>query len=128
MKFYKILILFTFLTTYSFTQNFDNFTLMSEEYPPYNMLENNKPIGVSIDLLEAIFKKIDSKLTKKDIQFLPWARSYNIIQTKKNTMLFSMARTKQREKLFKWVGPIGSSVIALIARKDKNIKINLFII
>lgn len=124
MKFHKIIIGFMFLIVSSFAQSIDEFTLMSEQYPPFNMVENNKPVGISVDLMEVILKKLDSKLTKKDIQFLPWARSYNIIQRKSNTMLFVMARTKQRENLFKWVGPIGSSVVALIARKDQNIKIN----
>ena len=124
MKCYKFILLFALLVSSGFTQNFDKFTLMSEQYPPYNMYKNNKPTGISIDLLKIILKRMDSKLTVNDVEFLPWARSYNIIQRKKNTMLFVMARTKNREKLFKWAGPVGSSKIALIGRKDKKIKIN----
>ena len=124
MYFYKILVIVSILISSSFSKNIDNFTLMSEEYPPFNMTKNNKPTGISVEMLEYMLKKVDSKLTKKDIQFLPWARSYSLVQRQKNTMLFVMARTKQRENLFKWVGPVGSSIVALIARKDQNIKIN----
>lgn len=124
MKFYKIITIFSLFIVSSLAQDFDKFTLMSEQYPPYNMIQNDKPTGISIDLMKIILKKMDSKQTIKDVQFLPWARSYNIIQSKKNTMLFVMARTQKRENLFKWAGPVGSSKIALISRKDKNIKIN----
>jgi len=124
MSFYKILIILVLFSTASLSKNIDDFTIMSEEYPPFNMTINNKPSGVSVEVLEGLLKKVDSDLTKNDIKFLPWARSYSLVQRQKHTMLFSMARTKQREKLFKWVGPVGSSIVALIARKDKNIKIN----
>jgi len=123
MVFSKILMVMFLFIIQSFASNIDKFTLMSEQYPPFNMLVDKEPKGISVDILEIVLKKMDSKLTKKDIQFLPWARSYNIIQKKKNTILFSMARTKQREKLFKWAGPVGSSFVALIARKDRKIQI-----
>ena len=45
------------------------------------------------------------------------ARGYKFAQLKKNTVLFSTTRTKAREKLFKWVGPITSTVISLIAKQ-----------
>jgi polar amino acid transport system substrate-binding protein len=39
-------------------------------------------------------------------------------------MLFSTTRTKQREPLFKWVGPIIDTQIGIIAPKSKHLKIN----
>jgi polar amino acid transport system substrate-binding protein len=38
--------------------------------------------------------------------------------------LFSTTRTEQREKLFKWVGPITTTNIGIIAPKSKHLKIN----
>lgn len=102
----------------------DKIKLMTEEYPPYNMTKNGQLTGLSVEVLELMLQKLDSKQTKKDMEVMPWARAYTLIQKKKDTMLFVMARTKQRENLFKWVGPVGSSVVALVAKKEKNIKIN----
>jgi polar amino acid transport system substrate-binding protein len=97
---------------------------MTEEYPPYNMTKEGKLTGISVEVLELVLQEVGSKKAVADIQVLPWARSYSIVQNKKNTMLFSMFRTKQRENLFQWVGPIDSSKIALIGKKERKIKID----
>jgi len=36
-------------------------------------------------------------------------------------MVFSTTRTKARENLFKWVGPISTTTVGVIALKSKNI-------
>lgn len=123
MGFYKILIALSFFITFNFANAIDKLTIMTEEYPPYNMTKDGKLVGISVEVLELMLKDVGSKKTTKDIKVLPWARSYNMVQNKKNTMLFAMFRTKQRENLFKWVGPIDSSSIGLIAKKDRKIKI-----
>jgi polar amino acid transport system substrate-binding protein len=98
--------------------------IFTENYPPYNMEINGKLKGISVDILEAMLKQMHSKLTKKDIKLRPWATAYKIVSKKKNTMLFSTVKTKQRDKLFKWVGPISASDVSLIALQDSNIKIS----
>ncbi len=52
-----------------------------------------------------------------------WARGYKYLETRKNTALFSTTRSKSREKLFKWVGPIAEKKIGLFAKRDRNIKL-----
>lgn len=113
----KLLLLSIIFTTTLFSLN-----LMSEDYPPYNYPDiSGEPTGISIDIV----KKIISKTGDKDnITILPWARSYNNIQTKKNQVLFVMTRTTKRENLFKWVGPIASNNWVLFTKKDSLIKIN----
>lgn len=101
----------------------DNFTIMTEEYPPYNFEQNGELKGIAIDLMAEILKRTHSKKTLKDIQLLPWARSYNDVQEKPNTILFSMTRSKERENLFKWVGPITPTKIVIIAKKADKVKI-----
>ena len=59
-----------------------------------------------------------------NIRLLPWARGYKNLLEKKNTCLFATTRTAEREKKFKWVGPISPTTISLTARRDSNIKIN----
>lgn len=124
MKFVKFLLACSFFTATLFANDIDKITIMTEEYPPYNLTQNGKLKGLSVEILDLMLQKVGSKQTSKNVKVLPWARSYSMVQLKKDTMLFSMFRTEQRDKLFKWVGPIDSSVTALIARKDKKIKIN----
>lgn len=123
----KILLLtgiFSFFSLRIFAQDVDELILMSEDFPPYNYVENDQLKGSSIELVYAILKKINAKQAPNRIEILPWARSYKLLQEKKNTVLFAMTRTKQRESLFKWVGPISSAKNVLIAMKNKHIKVN----
>jgi len=123
------LIVFTFtilfiFSTVSTAKFIDEITFMTENYPPFNFKQNSKVQGISVELILLILKKLDAKQTREDIHILPWARAYASVLEDEKTALFSMTRTKKRENLFKWVGPISNTTIALIARKDRHIKIN----
>lgn len=124
MKLLKKLVLICAISVLSYGNSIDKIEIMTEEFPPYNMEKDGKLSGFAIDILELMLKESGSKQTRKDFAILPWARSYHMVQNKPNTMLFSMYRTKKREKLFKWVGPIDSSIRGLIAKKERNIKID----
>ncbi|MBF0224542.1 MAG: transporter substrate-binding domain-containing protein [Desulfobacterales bacterium] len=82
--------------------------------------------GIAVDLLVLMLERVGSKQGRQDIKMYPWARAYNYAQDIKNTILFSTTRTEEREKIFKWVGPIFTNNMCLIARKDSHIKANTF--
>jgi polar amino acid transport system substrate-binding protein len=105
-------------------ESVDNLTIMTEIYPPYNFKEKGELKGISVDLMVLMLKKLNSKQTRKDILLWPWARGYRAVLNKKNTVLFSTTRTRERENHFMWVGPITSTTISIFARKEKKIKIN----
>ncbi len=107
-----------------FADSIDDFTLMTEQGPPYNYMEKDEIKGIAVDTLALILKRANSKLTKKDIKMMPWARAYNDTLNKARTCLFSTTRTEERENLFKWVGPFGVFKIVVMAKKSKHIKIN----
>ena len=75
----------------------------TEEWPPYNYLVGENVKGISTDILRASCKmaKIDCK-----VQLVPWLRAYKTVLENQNTLIYSIARTPQREKEFIWVGPI----------------------
>jgi polar amino acid transport system substrate-binding protein len=103
----------------------DTIKMYTEYYPPYNMkAEDGKLTGSSIEVLEAVLKEMHSKQSIEDVKLRAWAKSYMIAQKKKNAMVFSTTRTDSREKLFKWVGPIATATVGVIAPKRKHIKIN----
>jgi polar amino acid transport system substrate-binding protein len=97
--------------------------VMTEELPPFNFTQNGAIEGITADTLLYILEKAGNPIDRSTIKVMPWPRAYEAVQQKPGTVLFSMARTEQRENMFKWVGPIYEAKIGLIGAKSKNIKI-----
>lgn len=115
-----------FIGLFSFYTNAEEpqLQVVTEEWVPYNFT-NNKG-------------EIDGRATKKvreiladasisyDIQSYPWARSMKLAQTDRNTMIYSIYRTPEREKLFQWacplLQPVKEYLFKLKIRKDINLK------
>jgi polar amino acid transport system substrate-binding protein len=98
-------------------------TYYTEQLPPYNYMENGTLKGLSVDLLEAITEKMGKKVTGEEINLVPWTEGYQAVLTQNNTVLFSTARTPEREQSFKWAGPFYSDRYVLFARPDRGITI-----
>ena len=98
------------------------FNLFTEDNPPLSYIDKSDNIsGIAVEIVREMLKELNYQ---DNIKLKPWARSYKLIQTKPNIALFAMTRLPQREKLFKWVGPIIYGGMALYAKKDSNIKID----
>ena len=101
--------------------------IITEQYQPYNFIDPNdnsqKIQGIAVDLLVEMLAKSGSSQSLQDIQMQPWARGYETLKNKKNTLLFSTTRTKERENSFKWACPINEIKTELIALKSSKIKI-----
>ncbi|WP_420414833.1 substrate-binding periplasmic protein [Roseibium sp.] len=102
---------------------FPKLNLLTEDWKPYHYVEDGAVKGQTVDLLLNILKKVGSHQGRKDIVVLPWARAFRESQTRPNTVLFSTGRTLEREKLFKWAGPIVEFDSYFIGKKEKNYKI-----
>ncbi|EPP5808852.1 ABC transporter substrate-binding protein [Vibrio sp. IRLE0018] len=126
VMFRSILFLITCLlaTTSLAKSDLQAITYLTEEYPPYNFTEEGELRGIAVDLLVAASAIAMQPVTKEDISVQPWARAYRSALIDKHTVLFSMTRTKLRENLFNWVGPISSTRIVVMAKKDAQIVIN----
>jgi len=92
---------------------------MTEEYYPFNYTEKGEVKGISTDLLRMTWEELG--ITPQPIEAMPWARVYDRIQHEQSTVLFSMARTPEREDIFAWAGPIMVVRFVLIAKKEKQI-------
>ena len=97
----------------------DTFKIYTEELPPFNFLTNGQVRGSSTKLLMDLMEKSGHSITPESIHLVSWARGYHEALYTKNTILYSMARTAQRDTLFKWVGPIGKINLGLVAKKNK---------
>lgn len=81
--------------------------------------EKGKLTGYAIELVKELIRRHG---TKNTIELVPWARGYEKVLNTPDTALFLMVRNPEREKLFKWVGPMTSPKFVLIARKDSHYK------
>ncbi|HDS62959.1 MAG TPA: transporter substrate-binding domain-containing protein, partial [Methanofollis liminatans] len=96
-------------------------TYYTEDLPPYNYLEDGTLQGISVDLLEAITERIGEKVSRDAIRLVAWAEGYEAALTQNATVLFTMARTPEREMSFKWVGPISTDRYVLFAGRDRAV-------
>ena len=115
----KIIFILAMLFSISYAEIFKAY---SENMPPYNYIENGKVSGISTEILKKITK--DSSIHINKTEVLPWKRSYAKVLSTKNTVLYSTGRSKQRENLFAWVGPIDSMRVGVVAKKSANLKIS----
>ncbi len=102
---------------------FPELKLLSEDWKPYHYVEDGVVKGQTADLLDKILEKVGSTQTREDIAFLPWARAFHQAQVDANTVLFSTGRTPERERLFKWAGPILKFDSYFIGKKERNFEI-----
>jgi polar amino acid transport system substrate-binding protein len=93
---------------------------LTEDYPPLNFTENENVIGPSVEIVKQISLKNQESVV---IKIMPWKRARRITISQKNTSFFSMARTEDRDILYKWVGPIATVQYVFIAKKSESIKI-----
>jgi polar amino acid transport system substrate-binding protein len=96
-------------------------TILTENLPPLNYLEDGVLVGPSVDIVKEIQKRVGSR---EQIKVYPWARAYKMALEDENVVLFGMTHTKVREDIFKWVGPLAAKRDILVAKKGSGIKIN----
>lgn len=96
-------------------------TLVTEDYPPLNYLNDGQLEGASVDIVRAIQNRIGEP---GPIEVMPWKRAYNLAENNPNAAIFSIARSTKRESLFKWVGPIATKKYALYGLAERNFSVN----
>ncbi len=92
------------------------------EEPPGNFLDKDGRItGLSVDLVKEIQKRVKDTTP---IEMLPAARLLNYSRTKKNYVVFSLSRSKAREKKYHWIALVMRKPLVIFAIKgfDFNVK------
>lgn len=93
----------------------------SEEFFPYNYLEDGKAVGFSVELLTLIFAQLESPAPK--VKIVPWTRGYATLQHQAFTVLFSTIKTKPRIDKFEWACPINISRGKFYGLTDSELEI-----
>ena len=102
--------------------------LLTENFPPYNMAKNGKNFaqdeninGIAVDIVREMFKR--ANVTYSLTLRFPWERVYKLALENPGTGPFVLARLPDRERLFKWVGPIGPDDWIMLAKADSKISL-----
>jgi len=91
------------------------FELLTEELPPYAMKKGGKPTSATVEIVSKLFEraKIDYS-----VRIVPWKRAYLTVKEEKNTCIFPVQRSQEREVEFHWVSPIVISQTGFYTRDD----------
>ncbi len=119
MKFAGWVALLSLLGAAAARVNAQTLKVVTEEFPPYNFTQNGKITGFSTEVVQALLREVD---IQAEFQSLPWARAYEIAQNADNVLIYSVGRTPQREKLFKWVGTIAPTRYFLFSLTSRQLK------
>ena len=109
-----LVLLFVFFSSYA---NTDPLLVVTELSPPDQILVNGEVAGKGTELIRAIFAK--ANLTP-NIQMYPWARAFRLATMTENTFIYTIARTKERENNFYWIGPVSHFELAFVALKERD--------
>lgn len=93
--------------------------LVTEEAYPFQYLENRVLKGMSVDIISEMAERSGVKV---EHEVLSWKDAYDRAQRDRNTCVYSTARIENRERLFKWVGPIVENRWSAFGKKDMKQK------
>lgn len=91
--------------------------IFTELSPPNQTLENNQVAGTSTALVKQILER--AKLTGEFTMY-PWARAYNATLKQPNGLIYSLAKTPEREDLFHWIGAVAVFHLGFVANRYRS--------
>ncbi len=95
-------------------------TIYTENHPPWNYQEGGNIVGITTKIVKLIQNDINNSDV---IEIVPWNRAYKSALERKNHILYTTARTKQREELFFWIGPIVQDRVYLFKSSSNALEV-----
>lgn len=77
--------------------------IMTEDLKPYSYMEDGQMRGISVDVVQKIMQRLE---IDTQIQLYPWSRALNLLKNDSNAILFSTAKTKERQEMFQFACPL----------------------
>lgn len=101
---------------------FPEVEVVTSYYEPYSFQDDQGVQGFAVQQARKVFAELDFF---PSIKIYPWARAYNIALKQPSMLIFSMARTPEREDKFHWIGEIVDFNVFLFKAKGReNLNIN----
>jgi len=92
--------------------------ITTETSAPFSMRDGNRVNGIATDTVRGILERTGIAYT---IDLLPWKRAYTSALERSDGCVYMAARTPERERRFKWVGPLGEAEWVLMARVGRGL-------
>ncbi|MCF2857609.1 transporter substrate-binding domain-containing protein [Pseudoalteromonas sp. SMS1] len=100
----RLAILFCCIALNAVSAPLPKLQVVTEEWVPYNYANDD---GVIVGrATKKVREVLDAAGVEYDIRLYPWARSMKLAKTQPNTMIYSIYRNAEREKLFEWACPL----------------------
>ncbi|PCJ46208.1 MAG: hypothetical protein COA74_14245 [Gammaproteobacteria bacterium] len=118
----KTIVLFALLTTgfcsgAEVGNSYEIKVLSSFDPPNIYFDEKVQPAGDSLVKVKAFLEQSSLKFK---ISIVPWARAYRNTLTHNDTIIFNIARTPKREKLFHWLLPLSVFTNSLVSKNSSK--------
>ena len=110
-----------FVMVFSVQGHAQQIKIVTLDFPPYSYIENGKLTGMATEVLMAILNDVGMT---SEIRQYPWKRACCIADTEKNVLIYTIARTPQRERNFHFIGevaPRNNYFFKLAERKDVQV-------
>ncbi len=104
----------------------EKYLFFTSQYPPYHMSTDGSQFAHDKSNITGICTEIVKSLLDKanfnyQIRLRIWSHGYERVQRNENNGIFCMVKNKERESLFRWVGPIMNMEWSLFATSDSKI-------
>lgn len=92
--------------------------VVAEAWPPFEFEEDGKAVGIGVDIMSHIFKKMNVAF---EVRILPWARAWKMIEAGKVDAASSISRKKERMQYLSYPNEdIWTSEYIFFVRRDKK--------
>lgn len=96
-------------------------SLVTEDYPPLTFLQDGQLTGYGSEVVAEIQGKLGTNFQP---QIMSWDKAYEKALSEPNVVIFTIEKTREREDLFYFVGPLGANTASFYIRKDSALEIS----
>lgn len=97
-----------------------NLKILADEYPPLTFTREGKVTGLAAEITDEVIARIGEQ---SRLKLIPWARAYQMMLKEPDVLGLPVYRTVEREKLFKWAGPLTTVKTSFYAKRGSNLKL-----
>lgn len=113
-----LFLLIIFFTGFASAQE-ARLAVVTESSPPFHYVdEHGHIVGKATDRVRQI---IDVAGLKADFALYPWARTITLAEKNADTLIFSIARTPERENKFHWIARVSEFRLSVVGQKGNGL-------
>ncbi|SEA04690.1 substrate-binding periplasmic protein [Alkalimonas amylolytica] len=87
---------------------------------PYQTLEEGVVSGSNTDWVRRLLTEAG---VEAEFAIYPWARAYQLARSEPNVLIYAIARTRERESEFQWIGRIASFELAVLVKSGQLVSL-----